>query len=158
MIKFVGISAILVSALLIFAEIKKRADLCVKQCEEMMRLIRHIRVRLECYLSPISEWCIGFRSDVLSECGIIKEEAICNKDCFFNDKRILIPCEMKEMLYTYFADAGSSYMDSELSKIKELESSIASSLKEITSEMPRRVKCYGIMTVSLALGITILLI
>lgn len=158
MIKFIGISIILISALLIFAEIKKRADLCIKQCEETMRLIRHIRVRLECYLSPISELCAGFKSDVLSECGILSEEKICSKDCFLNDNRILMPMQIREMLYSYFNDVGSSYMESEISKIKELEASIDSSLKEFVKEMPRRVKCYGVMTVSLALGITILLI
>ena len=158
MIKLFGILAILVSAMMLVSEIKKRMNSILLQESEILRFIRHIRKRVECYLSPIGEWCSGFSSDELTSCGMISEGRVSDAAYFKSDKRLLVSEAERQMLFDFFSGAGVGYLQNELERIEKLEERFCVICENNAKEIPRRVKCCEVIIVSVALGLSILLL
>ena len=156
MIKLFGILAILASALMLISEIRKRMNGILLQENEILRFIRHIRKKIECYLSPIGEWCSDFSSDELTSCGIIFEGRIADAAYFKSDRRLLVSDAERQMLFDFFSGVGGGYLQNELERIEKLEEDFRSICENNAKEIPRRVKCYEVIVVSLAVGACIL--
>jgi len=158
MFKLFGACAILISALLISLEIKHSSEKRVLQCRELLRLISYAEARLKCYLSPVCEWCVGFSSDVLSECGVIIDGKLATAEEIMRSRSLLLMPDERRVLCDFLSSVGCEYAEAELRRTAELESYFSGVVAENEREVPRRVKCFAVILVAISLGLVILMI
>lgn len=159
MLKTLAIALVLLSGYLLFRELKCTWEMGVFQCEEFLRFIRHVKEKVTAYSSPSSEWGIGFHSDELLNCGFLSEGGFnTQKDYFLYDKRLFIPDKEREMLSSFFSEKSSLSLELEINRINGFELDFEESCLKLRDNVAKRVKSWGVIIASSALGIAILLL
>ena len=97
----------------------RKGEMRVRVLEELLRFIRHARMMIECYLTPISEISRSFSSDALSQLGFLSDiEQIGVSEAYIAlRKKVGLSGDGARILETFFLGVGRGYAESELQLI-----------------------------------------
>lgn len=161
MFKYFGFFLILLAAFLINREYKGALERRFRQCEEFCRFVKHVRVKIACYLSPAGEWSSDFSSAELEKCGFLQAASVSSSlsEAFSacEDKLSLGEPE-KTVLKNLFSEMGSSYMLDELRVIDRYSAELDKECAKLSGEYTKNIKVINTLTACVSIGAIILFI
>ncbi len=158
MLQLGGGLLLFLSALLLGQAAARAEEQRVRQAEGLLLLLRHIRMGITCYATPIGEIYAGFQNPALEVCGFLPalragglEHALAA--C---GRQLHIEGEDRRTLHTFSQSIGKSYTAEQAAlcdaAIKELEEM----WQRRRAEGPRRVR--AAQALSLCAGLMLLLL
>ncbi len=160
LLRFFGMGLIAASAIAFFKEYKKQLEQRYGLCQGFLSLLSHIRRQIDCYLTPPDRLLCDFREDFLEKCGYL-ERAVkrgVGEAYFEIEEKLGLPTEVKEILHSFFLGFGRDYREGTLKELDRGISSLEKCLAKEKTESEKDLKIAGILAVSFALGIIILII
>lgn len=159
--KYIGIFLIISAFFGIGSDYSSRKKRGLAECEGFLALVKHIRLKISCYLCPTDKLLSDFECDALSKCGFIPLvlSGVSMADAFIKcHKRLMIGKEEKRIISSLFASLGEGYLADAL---KELDGACAA-LEERTALMresvEKSVRVSGVLSSLASLALLILLI
>ncbi len=159
-LKFTGAVMALFAALFFAREyaafIKRRTGLC----QGFLKMLEHIRFKIDCFLTPEGELLLDFDDPALSECGYLPlaREIGVNSAYAECESSLSLPEKVKSLLSPFFSDFGREYREGTLRQIDSAISQLRSYITQMQQENERSVKLVYTVSAAAALGIVILLI
>lgn len=159
--KYFGIFILLLAAAAFAKEYTGYVKRRLSQCREFLSFISHIRISVGCYLTPSDELWRGFDSDELCAIGFLPAvksgagiyEAY--KNC---ESKLLLSREAKGVLSELFSSLGSGYLDDGMRLIDSSEERMERICRNLDEDLPRCVKLAATLSLTAAIGISILII
>jgi len=160
-VKYIGIAAMLLSALLFSREYSRYMKKRLSECEGFLSFMSHIRIQIGCFLKPSRELCDGFSNDALSDCGFI-DELRSTGDIYGAYKnaepRLAMSCEAREISDNLFSALGAGYREDGVRLIDESEKKMQKICDELRASTPKSVRLALTLSVTAVLGFSILII
>ena len=160
LVKAVGASVMLSSAVLWSAAQKKKDEVRLKRLESQIAFVRFIRDRIDRYLAPIT--------DILRDCDDEVLRGVCigceNTECMdVQALRVLLRSgeyysDGGEIMDEFLSSLGSSYREGEIAGCDFCLRELGALYEKLARELPRERKGRCVLALCLAAGIVIILI
>ncbi len=159
--QYIGQISVMLAFLLLSREYTKYMKKRVRECEELLSFIAHLRTELGCYLSPVREAALSFDSPILNAVGF--SDAVKNTENLYLayqkiKKRLSISEEESKPLEALFSSLGKGYLEDEIKLICVCEEKVQKNVEEITRQAPKNIKLISTLSVTAAIGFFILII
>ena len=159
--KLILLAILPLAALIIGRGYSVYVDRRIAECEELCELLIHIRARVGCFLSPVSEMLSDFHSDRLSELGFVRE--VCDgrglSEAYENiAPRLSVSEEVRRVIGGFFESFGRGYRDETLSEIDYARESLEKILERERVELDKSVRLTRSILLLVSVGLIILLI
>ncbi|MCQ2413459.1 MAG: stage III sporulation protein AB [Clostridia bacterium] len=161
MIRTLGLSLLLLGGILVSFEYAKYVDNRLRAEESILAFLSFLRREVGCYSRPLGTAVGHFSDEVLESCGFLpalrKNEIIA--DCANNALQILpVGEEFRAMFSSFGENFGTGYRDGELKildgYLEEGERLLASDRRNL----PRGVRLFRTLSLSVTLGLVIMLL
>lgn len=158
MIKYLGCGALLILSAVVSKKYKSYTEGKIKHTEAFLEFLLHIRQSLKTALVPQHLLHQGFSCKVLEgdflpylrECGELSSA--------YSKCGNLSGATSGKILLSYFSSFGGSDRDGELERVDDAISSLKEALASERDEGEKNVKLFTTLSISLAVGLIILLI
>ena len=150
-----------IAALMIGRGYSAYVDRRIAECEELCELLSHIRARVECFLSPVSEMLSDFHAKRLCELGFIRE--VCEGSGLYEayrgiEGRLSVSDEVRRVIGGFFEGFGKGYRDQTLRETDYARESLERILERDRAELDKSVRLTRSILLLVSVGIIILLI
>ena len=158
--KIFGIALIITSAVFFSYERNKRKDSSLKTLEELFRFIEHIKIKIGCYLAPVSALSSDFSSDILSEMGFLSDFSTLGAPAAYKslEEKMCFPEEARRALQRFFSSLGKGYADDEIMLIGKTLSDLSEIIGAEREKSKKEKKLTLTLSTAGALALIILLV
>ncbi len=131
-------------------------SLALKEGEAFLNLMRHIRSRISCYKTPLSEIIAAYSNRELEECGFLRSFDMSWNGALAAADKLHIDNTARKLLESFGEEIGGSYKDEQVIccdyYIEKLEAHLAS-LREELAKKQKLIRSFALI-----LGILIVII
>ena len=133
----------------------------LSECRAFLAFINHIRVQVGCFLKPVRELGLGFRSEPLSECGFI--DALSNSESIYeaykkSEERLSLSADERAVLESLFLPFGEGYLEEEIRIIEAAKEQMEAMCAELSEKSAKNIKLVTVLSVTAALALLLLVI
>lgn len=160
MLKYIGFALILAGGIFFSREYEKRERTRVLECEEFLRFVKHIRMKIACFLSPRAEWLADFSSKLPSFNGFLDKARECDSllDAFSKSQSFLSLGAEADILSSLFSSLGRGYKDDELSLLDNAFGELSSQTERIKGESEKSIRTVKTLAACVCVSLIILLV
>lgn len=161
MLKYLGLSLILLAALIASREYSRRQARRLTEFSELLRLVRTLRNDVSCFLAPRSAVAARFRSSALEALGFCEalRRGLGFAEAFAQiaSASALSPAE-KQAFAELFSELGRGYRGEELATLDGHLQRLEALRSNLRDEAPKSTRAVAILITSSAVGLILLLI
>lgn len=158
-IRAIGAVILLCASLFIGRAYERYLNRRLESARELLRMLSHIRDKINAFLCPQGELLSDFESEALESVGFIKKirggaglsEAYRASSFSFSE-------EMRRALDSYFADFGKRYKADELARLDIVRGMLEKYVNDEEARTPKDIKIAKTLIGAMALGVSILMI
>lgn len=159
--KYFGIFLLIIAASSFAREYTVYMKRRLSQCRDFLSFISHMRICVGCYLLPSDELWRGFESDELSAVGFL--DSVKSGDGIFSaykkcEGNLSLSREEKSVLSELFSSLGEGYLEDGMHLIRASEERMQELYRALYEDFPRCVKLAATLSLTAAIGISILII
>ena len=127
-------------------------------CEECVRFVSYLRIRIGCYLEPIDVAAASFKSDVFSSLGLDKKIKELGPYAAFSEMGQALPLtpDVRRLMLELCENLGSGYVDDELKLIDSYIAELSRIKSEAREKIPNENKLVTTLISGAVLGLIIL--
>ena len=159
--KYAGILCVLFAAVFVSAEYSGYMNKRTAECRGFLAFISHMRIQVGCFLRPAKELARGFSSESLEKAGFIEALHNCENISEAYSKcegELSLSHEEKGVLSDFFSSFGDGYLDQQIKLIESAHAKMEGLCTKLTAERVKNTRLVSAISVTLALGVIILII
>ena len=154
-----GAVILLCASLFVGRAYEKYLEGRLSEAREILRMLLHMREKINAFLCPQRELLSDFRSDILERVGFLgKIRGGIGIYEAFMDTKFSFACEIYETLSAYLSGFGKRYKSDELARLDSTVRVIDGYVKREQEQLPKDIKIAKTLLGAAALGIVILMI
>ena len=158
--KYVGAVLLILGALAVCKLYTAYMNVRLKEHTEYLRLLKHLRNKISCYLVPIEEAVLGFSSECLAQNSFfssLKAGADAKEAYQRARENSLLSLEADRLLTELFSDFGAGYFDTEIKKMDFAIEKLSAICEEERLESQKKIKLVGTLIFASVFGFIILI-
>ena len=159
--KYLGIILILLSSLLVSREYRRYMQKRLDECLGFCNFIAHMKIQVGCYLRPVRELARGFSSAALSRTGFLSSVEKCDSlgkafsEC---EPSLSLSEEERGELRAFFSSFGDGYLEQGVQAIETAHTNMERLMAALSEQKDKNIRLVSTLSVTLALGVAILVI
>lgn len=158
---YIGVVAIIIGAFMIWREYSLFLEKELSACRAFLRAISDYRDKVKCYLDSPRGWALGYRDELLEECGFLQylRDGEDMDEAYRSVKDSLCLSEAAdEIIGSCFSRLGEGYLDTELEAIEIAIKKLEKEESVAADEVTRKRRAVGAALGAFASGTVILII
>ena len=159
-VKILGSALILTSSLIIYFEKRAKDINVLKQAEAYLKLLIHIRNKVDTYSMPIERILDCCSTDILNMCGIHNNHS--NKyislSSRIDDGAILLDNTTKNIILDFASEFGSAYSESQLKICDNYIEQLRVRIAEMKDQNKKNARVYLALYLCITFSIVLILI
>lgn len=158
--KILGIVLVITSAIFFSYERNKRTEKSLETLEEIFRFIEHVKIKIGCYLAPVSVLSSDFVSDILSVREFLSDFSHLGPLSAYKrlEEKTRFPEDARRVLQRFFASLGRGYADDEITLIEKTLSDLSKIIVTEREKSKNEKKLTLTLSTAGALALIILLV
>lgn len=161
MIKYIGILAVLLSALAISKEYSAFSKKRLSESCAFLSFLEHMKIQVGCFLRPANELLKDFSSDTLAAVGFT--DALENSESLVTayktaEPKLSLSKEEREVLENLFSAVGECYLDEGVRLIDTAREKLEKLYQKNKIECPKNAKLVSVISVTAAIGFLMLVL
>lgn len=133
----------------------------MRETDELLAFIKHIRERMNCYLEPISAWVGEYSTPELERLGFLGalRNGVDIKQAFADcSDKMCISSEVSDTFSNTLSEMGDFYLESELDALELAVDKLSAAQKRVNDDYKNKIKASGAMLAAVAIGAVVLVI
>ena len=158
--KYVGMTIVLISVLLISRKYSAQRTRRLEECEAFLSFISYVREKLSKYTFTMREIGEEFESDALIECGFLHAlRSVDAKTAYLSVREELKISDVADgVLCEFFENFGGGYLDDEMRRIADAEEKLKAIVEDERENAHKDIRIFGALFCAGGIGAVIILI